>query len=292
MHLQQTKADSRKSGGPQYFFHHVPEPIKTYLRRKGVCPVVMRTPYGIAESPFMAVGRDHKLLPNGRPVSGSVGHDRIQQASAATQSIGEAIRDWYGLPQGRDFERIDVDVQLDSKGQFILAPLTAHFRGRSRAIEIERLDRPLSITSRYQSPLWIRQIRKIAETRPDDLRWTAAELSRIVGEHLNPSARNIHEVDLLRTAGAFAKLGVVFSPYSVRYYDCSQSLFRFLDYPPYRCPIEIKKESRGFKYQIERYRPLMRAAVFCVRDNLLNAPEHVDVIELVCVTEHLKSLRL
>ena len=60
MHLQQTKADSRESGGPQYYFHDLQEPIKDFLRKRRACPVVLQTPYGIAKSPFMAVDRDHK----------------------------------------------------------------------------------------------------------------------------------------------------------------------------------------------------------------------------------------
>ena len=75
MHLQQTKAASRDSGGPQYYFHEVTDHIKLFLRQQGACPVVLQTPYGIAKSSFMAVN-DHKLE-NDRPV-GKVGHDRIQ----------------------------------------------------------------------------------------------------------------------------------------------------------------------------------------------------------------------
>jgi hypothetical protein len=61
MHIQQTKAESRASGGPQYCFHNVPEPVKEFLRRRGACRVLLQTPYGIASSSFVAVGRDHKL---------------------------------------------------------------------------------------------------------------------------------------------------------------------------------------------------------------------------------------
>ena len=110
MHLQQTKVGSRRTGGPQYYFHDVPEHIKRHLRDKGACPVVLQTPYGIASSPFMAVGRDHKLGPRGKPVSGRVGHDRIQQAGEAQASIGEEIRRWYRLHVSDDFERVDVEV--------------------------------------------------------------------------------------------------------------------------------------------------------------------------------------
>ena len=43
--------------------------------------MVLQTPYGIASSSFMAVGRDHKLGKKGKVVKGKVGHDRIQSAS-------------------------------------------------------------------------------------------------------------------------------------------------------------------------------------------------------------------
>lgn len=70
MHLQQTKKRSRTSGGPQYYFHNVPPHVKEFLRNRGACPVVLQTPYGIAASSFMAVGRDHKLAAGGKVVKG------------------------------------------------------------------------------------------------------------------------------------------------------------------------------------------------------------------------------
>jgi len=236
----------------------------------------------------VALGRDHKLL-GGRVVSGRVQHDRIQKSPEGDKSIGEAIRYWYDLPLRRDFERIDVDVRIDNFGQFILAPLKFHFRGNSRSTECELLDRPLSFTRRYQSPLWVRQIDSLANSHPAEIEWVMRETTRVAGEHLDPNIRDVHEADLLRAAGAFSRLGVTFSPYSVRYYDCNRSLFSFLSFPSYSCPIEIKKTSRGFKYQMERYKPLRRVVVFCVTDTLLNAPEHVDVVELAYLSEHLKE---
>ncbi len=38
MHLQQTKRESRATGGPQYYFHDLPESVKVYLRKKGAVP--------------------------------------------------------------------------------------------------------------------------------------------------------------------------------------------------------------------------------------------------------------
>ncbi len=55
MHLQQTKVGSLATGGPQYYFHDVPEPVKEFLRKRGACPVVLQTLYGI-ESPSSVAG--------------------------------------------------------------------------------------------------------------------------------------------------------------------------------------------------------------------------------------------
>src|SRR5436190_20239350 len=127
MHLQQTKMDSRATGGPQYYFHDLPSFVKEFIRTKGACPVVLQTPYGIASSSFMAVGRDHKLGKKGRPLKGKVGHDRVQ-AATGRESIGEAIRFWYGLKLASDFERIDVDIAIHPQGHFVLTPTAVLIR--------------------------------------------------------------------------------------------------------------------------------------------------------------------
>jgi len=289
MHLQQTKAGSRDTGGPQYFFHDVPEAIKNFLRRQGACPVVLQTPYGIASSSFMAVGRDHKLGPRDKILRGRVGHDRIQQASGTT-SIGEAIRHWYGLPLKQDFRRIDVDVQIHPEGHFILAPLRAYLRGGKRAREIERPLFPLSFHHNFQSSLWRRQIDRFRADQPDQKDWLCDQFQRVVREHHATQSRNMHEADLLRAAGALAKLGLQLGPYLVRYYDCDPSLFRFLTYPEYVCPVEVKKHSRDFRYQMLRYKPLPRAVVLCLDHDLVNVPEHIDVIELSCLADFLQRI--
>jgi len=61
MHLQQSKAESLATGGPQYWFEGVPEHIRGHLQRKKACPVILMTPYGPVETPFIAVDRDHKI---------------------------------------------------------------------------------------------------------------------------------------------------------------------------------------------------------------------------------------
>src|SRR5438034_4900255 len=156
MHLQQSKLESRATGGPQYWIQSAPGYITEYLRRRRACPVVLQTPYGITWSQFVAVHRDWK--PVGRKiVSANAQHDRIQQGSA-TRSIGEEIRYWYGVKEGQDFERIDVDVQIYDKIQqeehFILIPTKVKMRGRARPRDLERVIAPLSFHHKYQSPFW------------------------------------------------------------------------------------------------------------------------------------------
>jgi hypothetical protein len=151
MHLQQTKRESRASGGPQYYFHDLTPEVSHHLRGKRAVPVAVVTPYGATPSKFMALSADAKLSSGGRLVSGRVGHDRIQQA-AAGESIGEAIRRWFRLPYG-DFERIDVEIQI-LDGKFYVAPIGYKHAGRARRREIERPEFPLSFNDRLQSQLW------------------------------------------------------------------------------------------------------------------------------------------
>lgn len=289
MHLQQTKAKSRASGGPQYYFHNLPEVVKDYLRRKGACPVVLRTPYGIARSPFMAVGRDHKLAASGKVIAGKVGHDRVQQASG-DQSIGEAIRYWYGLGDGRDFERIDVEAEIHDEGHFILVPVAVHMRGRKRAQQLERVHAPLSFYRGYQSKLWRDQIEACRGLSAERTAWVAAQIARVVKEHKETETKGILESDLLRASGGLSMLGVDLSPYLGKGLDCVNSRFQFRTLPSYPCPVEIKKRSAGIAYQVkrlERHTSLPRAVILCMDHTLVNTPEHVDVIELAALAEYL-----
>jgi hypothetical protein len=283
MHLQQTKSVSRATGGPQYYFHNVPGPVKEFLRRRGACPVVLQTPYGIATSSFTAVGRDHKLSEKGRVVAGKVGHDRIQ----GTESIGEAIRYWYGLKGGRDFARIDVDAVFHPDGHFILIPTAVTMRGAKRPFTLEKAISPLSFHRDHQSKLWKRQIDLRREESPKDVSWAGLQLKRIVTQQQNVEAKNVHEADLLRASGALSILGLDLSLYLTRGYDCPESRFHFSSLPPYPCPVEIKKRSARFDYQMTHYTELPRAVVLCVKHDLINPPDHVDIVELSTLAEYL-----
>jgi len=285
MHLQQTKAESRASGGPQYYFHSVSAPVKEFLRKRGACPVVLQTPYGIASSSFIAVGRDHKISSKGKTVAGKVGHDRIQ----GEESIGEAIRYWYGLKGGRDFERIDLDAAIHPDGHFILIPTAVTMRGTKRARILEKVNSPLSFHRDYQSKLWKRQIEVCRKASASDVSWAALQIERVVEDHQNTDAKNVHEADLLRVAGALSVLGLDFSRYLTKGYDCPESRFSFSGLPAYPCPVEIKKNSARFDYQMLRYAELPRAVVLCVEHDLVNPPDHVDVLELSALADYLRN---
>lgn len=283
MHLQQTKLTSRATGGPQYYFHSVPPHVKDYLRRRGSCPVVLQTPYGITSSPLLAVGRDHKLAKSGEVVSGRVGHDRIQ----GVQSIGEEIRHWYALEAGRDFERIEVEVEIHPQGHFILIPIGVAMRKNARPRALEKVAAPLSFHRDHQSKLWRRQLESCRRVAAADLLWAGDQIRRVVADHGREEARHVHEADWLRAAGALSVLGLQLGPYLTKGYDCPHSRFTFAGYPGYPCPVEIKKRSSRFDYQITRYDDLPRAVVLCVEHDLVNAPSHVDVIELTTLAQHL-----
>jgi len=227
----------------------------------------------------MALSRDVKLSPQGDVVAGREGHDRIQQG-AATESIGEAIRRWYRLPSG-DFERIDVEVQiLDAK--FYVTPVKCKHAESKRVRELQRPESPLSFNDRFQSQLWRRQLEKVRKERPDFWQWSLEEICRVIDAHQElRGPRNVQEQDLLRTSGSLKMLGLELGPYVGTGYDC-ESRFQFLDYEAYTVPVEIKKLSSRFKYQQAKYSAtqLSRAVILCVKHDLKNVPQNVDVIQL------------
>ena len=283
MNIQQTKDASLKSGGPQYYLHDVPDHVKEFLRKRGACPVVLQTPYGIASSSFTAVGRDHKLSKTGRIVTGGVGHDRIQ----GRESIGKAIRHWYGLRDGRDFARINLDAIIRRDGHFILIPTAVTMRGTKRAQILEKVNSPLSFHQDYQSKFWKKQIEACRNKSAADVSWAGSQIRRVVTEHKRVETRNVHEADLLRAAGALSLFGLDLSLYLTKGYDCPTSQFTFSGFPTYPCPVEIKKRSSRFDYQIMRYTKLPRAVVLCIKHDLVNPPEHVDILELLALADYL-----
>jgi hypothetical protein len=290
MHLQQTKRESRRTGGPQYYFHDLTEEVAQYLRAKKGVPVALVTPYGATPSKFFAVSGEAKLRSDGSVTSGRVGHDRIQQAGAP-ESIGEAIRRWYKLQPG-DFERIDLDVQIID-GKFYVSPLNCKYAGRPRPVAIQKPEHPLSFNDRFRSQLWRRQLDWVRKERPAFWSWSLKEICRVAAAHADrPKPPNVQEQDLLRASGPLHTLGVELGPYVGRGFDC-EGCFQFLNFESYTVPVEIKKRSSGFKYQQKRYSQtqLSRVVVLCSEHDMLNVPANVDVIELKELCQFLVEAR-
>jgi hypothetical protein len=287
MHLQQTKRLSRDSGGPQYYFHNLTDPVKTYLRKKGAVRVALVTPYGATKSDYFAVSKDHKFDTKKRLVSGSVGHDRIQQG-IAEESIGEAIRKWYSLPEG-DFERIDIDLEIIDD-IFYLTPIKYKFASLKREITLARKERPLTFTMDYKSPLWREQIENIRKQYKQLVEWSLKEICRIVGSHKEKTPY-IKEQDILRASGPLKLLGVSLGPYVGKGYDCYGE-FRFLKYPIYGVFVEIKRNSKNFSYQMKKYGKdeLSRAVILCAVHDLTNVPRNIDVIELDSLCHYIANI--
>lgn len=269
MHLQQTKKGSIKSGGPQYYFHDLTDPIKTYLRAKGAVRVAPVTPYGATKSNYYALGRDHKFDRNRKVVKGTVGHDRIQQGYAS-ESIGEAIRKWYRLAKG-NFDRIDVDIEV-IEDIFYLTPMKGKFEHSKKETVMLKIERPLTFSEDYISPLWKNQIVDLKNKNIEVVRWSLEEICRVVTDHrIGSRVAHIQESDILRASGPLRHLGVSLGAYVGKGYDCI-SAFNFLSYPSYHVPVEVKKHSKNFSYQQKKYGKdeLSRAVILCAFHDLKN----------------------
>jgi len=290
MHLQQTKRGSIESGGPQYYFHDLSDAVKTYLRAKGAVRVALVTPYGATKTDYFAVSANHKLNAKQKPVSGNVGHDRIQQGLAA-QSIGEAIRIWYKLPTG-NFERIDVDIEIRDDA-FYLTPLKCKYAGRKNAIEIPTVDRPLTFSSSYVSQFWKLQLQAVERSQRGVVAWSLGEICRVVKDHLpGTKLAHIQEPDILRVAGPLKHLGMTLGGYVGKGYDCLTD-FSFLSYPTYQVHVEIKRNSSGFRYQQRKYGKdqLSRAVLLCAVHDHNQVPKNIDVVELQAMCAHLREFQ-
>jgi hypothetical protein len=288
MHLQQTKRGSRASGGPQYYLHDLTPEVRKELRRRGGVEVALVTPYGATKSNYVAVDKDRKLDHAGKIVPGAVGHDRIQQGGAA-ESMGESIRKWYMLPSG-DFERITVDIELRDK-RFYVRPVDVKYADSGKTSKVPSVDKPLTFTMDYRSPLWLKQMVKVEKRQRGIVWWCIEEFRRIVKDHAKATRLpHIQETDILRASGPLRHLGVTLGGYVGKGYDC-ETEFRFLDYLPYNVPVELKRNSLGFQYQQAKYGKdeLSRAVVLCATHGHKNVPSHIDVIELEALAQFMAA---
>jgi len=215
-----------------------------------------------------------------------VGHDRIQQGRAG-QSIGEAIRHWYNLPNG-DFQRIDVDIEIIEDTLYV-TPLYFKWAHARRQTPIRRIPNSLTFTRDYVSPLWAEQLASVERQNKGIVRWALEEICRVVADH-RPQSKiaYVQEPDLLRASGPLSHLGVKLGAYVGKGYDCVGTCFQFLQYPVYSIPLELKKRSRDFSYQEKKYgkEELSRALVLCAFHDHKVLPKHIDVIELEALCQH------
>jgi hypothetical protein len=279
MHLQQTKRGSRESGGPQYYFHDLLPEVKRHLRKKGAVKVALVTPYGATKSDYIAVAEDKKLNTLNKPVPGQVGHDRIQQGNAR-ESIGESIREWYRLPQG-DFERIDVNIEIRDKS-FYVTPLVCKYANSSKNLKLHPYTNPLTFTRMYRSPFWLKQMASVSRDIPWLVSWCKEEFQRIAKDHCKATwLPHIQETDILRASGPLKHLGMSLGGFVGKGYDCLTT-FSFFNYPTYTIPVELKRNSDGFTYQMQKYGKdeLSRAVLLCATQGRKVLPGHIDIIEL------------
>ncbi|MBM4040855.1 MAG: hypothetical protein FJ290_20330 [Planctomycetes bacterium] len=272
--VQQTKQQSRKSGGPQYYLQGIQESTRTVLEARGSCEVWLGTPYGVIESGLVAVAKD-RVLDGDRLRPGKVGHDRIQRQRAGASIEGQ-IRHWYSLPDG-EIVRVDF-AEVLHKHALLLLPTKVHFSsGRTKSLCFNL--HPLTFTENVQSQLLMDQVCGCR-----DAAWVHAQLDGVVRDHTDGKP-HVVESDLLRTSGALSRLGIRLGCYQGKGYDCFDSSFQFGRFPQYSCPVEIKKRSSGFDYQVLKRTQPERATVLCVEhdDPSVMTPV-VDVLELRALT--------
>ncbi|MFH0964345.1 MAG: hypothetical protein V2A58_10080 [Planctomycetota bacterium] len=286
----QTKQASRATGGPQYYIQDLELATKTTLRRLGKCEVWLGTPYGIVMSGLVAVAAD-KVLVGERLRPGSVGHDRLQTKDAAYSVEAEIVR-WYGLDTKSPLKRVDVRERCyhsKETGNYaiLIFPEKVHFQdGRVQSLPFEYS--PLTFTRNHRSNLVVRHLAKVP---PPDLTWAKDQIGRVLSDHANPNVKYVGEEDILRVAGGLFKLGVRLAAYRRRGYDCFDTEFQFMSFPPYRCPVEVKKKSSNFDYQILKKTLPERAVVLCLEHPPAYVPpEVVDVLELQALHDYLEGL--
>ena len=283
----QTKQGSRATGGPQYYLHDLEVATKTTLRKLGRCEVWLGTPYGVVQSGLTAVAAD-KVLDGERVKPGKVGHDRLQRHDAAYSVEAEIVR-WYGMGTTSPIKRVDVrdkcyHSKATGRNAILLMPERVVFQnGRARALPFEH--NPLTFTVTHQSRLILRQLDRASR---GDLEWMKGQIAQVIEDHLERRVKYLGEEDLLRTSGALSRLGIQLSAYRRKGYDCLDSTFEFGKYPAYQCPVELKKKSSGFDYQVFKRTTPERAVVLCLThpDNY-TPPDVVDVIELRALHRYL-----
>ena len=190
-----------------------------------------------------------------------------------------------------NFDRIDVDIEV-IEDVFYLTPLKGKFAHSKKETVMLKIERPLTFSEDYISPLWKNQIIDLKNKNTEVVRWSLEEICRVVRDHrIGSKVAHIQESDILRASGPLRHLGVTLGAYVGKGYDCINA-FNFLSYPSYQVPVEVKKHSKNFSYQQKKYGKdeLSRAVIICAFHDLKNTPKNIDVIELRTMCDYLKSI--
>lgn len=172
-----------------------------------------------------------------------------------------------------------------------MIPLRCKYADSNKAKDIAKVDHPLTFTLDYVSSFWRKQLREINKLKPGLVLWCLEEICRIVQDH-RPKTKlpHIQEPDILRASGPLTLLGMTLGGYVGKGYDC-YTTFKFLNYPEYPVPVELKRTSKDFQYQQLKYgRDLLsRAVVLCATHDHRNVPRNIDVIELEALCQHARE---
>ncbi|MCH8150912.1 MAG: hypothetical protein IH830_00890 [Planctomycetes bacterium] len=266
--IEQTKKQSRKSGGPQYYLQGLNEHINQLLRHNQRREVRLWTPYGVVDPGLQAVSSS----------VGRVGHDRVQSAGRA-RTIADQIAYWYSLKR-RDIERIDFEDSFDHNNCFVIRPTKIKFFNRKARKTVYPDSNPLTIIRGRQAPLLTNHFRSTLQRDRSKREWVTDQICSLVADH-KPTAPNVDERDLLRASGALDMLGIRLGTYRLKDIDCPDASFTADGFPAYPCPIEVEERSSGFLASHHKKHRKERVVVLCMehdRDEVLSG--YVDIIEL------------
>jgi hypothetical protein len=122
----------------------------------------------------------------------------------------------------------------------------------------------------------------VAKDSPWLIAWCKEEFQRIARDHCKETwLPHIQETDILRASGPLKHLGMSLGGFVGKGYDCLTH-FQFNTYPAYIIPVELKRNSDGFQYQMQTYGKdeLSRAILLCATQGRKALPDHIDIIEL------------
>jgi len=276
--IEQTKKQSIKSGGPQYYLQGLSENVSAVLGARKRLPLRLWTPYGIAETGLVAVSKN----------VGSVGHDRVQVIKKGAGQIAAQAAYWYGL-KSDNIERIVFEDTLDDVA-LVISPSQIKFFGTKTLKRIDRQRQPLTFTQNHRSKLLQEQFKHGLDLCRTCRCWFISQIVELVKQH-GQGKKKVLEVDILRASGVLHRLGINLGVYTSRPVDCPDATFTFGSLTPYPCPVEIEERSSGFLDSHHDAHRKSRVVVVCMEhDSPQVLSGYTDVIELRSVSRWIEAL--